>query len=96
MADINENAMDEVIVLTNEDGEESEFELMDIVDYEGSEYVVLLPVEDEGEGEVVIFKTTDLDEETCTYEAVDSEETLMTVFEIFKEKYKDDIDFVDC
>lgn len=95
---INENyeESEDIFVLTNEDGEEAEFEFLDLVEYEGDEYAVLLPVEDEGDGEVVILKTVAVDEETSSYEYIEDEKILTAVFEIFKEKYKDEIDFIDC
>ena len=64
------------------------------------EYVVLLPVTAEGEedeGEVVILKIEDTDEETDeeSYVSVEDEDTLNKVFEIFRDKFKDEFDFVD-
>ena len=43
-----------IITLTNENGEEIEYELVDSITYENAEYVVLLPVED-GDCEAVIL-----------------------------------------
>ena len=60
-----------------------------------------MPVTDEGEedeGEVVILKVEDNEDEDSeeeSYVSVEDEETLNKVFEIFKEKFKDDFDFVD-
>ena len=65
-------------------------------DYEGEEYVVLLPAEEtEDAGEVVILQVedTDLDEES--YISVEDEDVLNKVFEIFKDKFKDEFNFVD-
>ena len=44
-----------IIVLTDEDGMDVEFEFCASVIYEGNEYVVLLPTEDD-DGEVVILQ----------------------------------------
>ena len=38
--------LDNVIVLNDEDGNEVEFEFLDVVELDGKEYVVLLPVEE--------------------------------------------------
>ena len=97
------NEMDEVldnlVVLNDENGEEVHFEFLDLIEYEGEEYVVLLPAEedtDEEAGEVVILKVEDTeDEEEDSYVSVDDEETLNAVFEIFKDKFKDEFNFVD-
>ena len=39
--------LDNILVLNDEDGNEVEFEFLDLIEYEGEEYVVLLPVEEE-------------------------------------------------
>ena len=85
---------DNIVVLNDEVGNEVEFEFLDLIEYEGGEYVVLLPVEEDAD-EVVILKIepTD-DEETEAYSSVDDDETLNTLYEIFKEKFKDDFNFV--
>ena len=93
--------LDNIIVLNDEDGNEVKFEFLDLVELDDEEYVVLLPVTEEGEedeGEVVILKVEDNDDEESeeeSYVSVDDEETLNKVFEIFREKFKDDFDFVD-
>lgn len=86
--------MDNIVTLQNEEGEDVSFEFLDLMEYEGDEYVVLLPVED-SEGEVVILKLDDTDDESESYTSVDDEETLSELFRIFKEKFKDEFDFVD-
>ena len=92
--------LDNIVVLNDEDGNEVKFEFLDLVELDDEEYVVLLPVTENGEedeGEVVILKIEDTDEETDeeSYVSVEDEDTLNKVFEIFKEKYKDEFDFVD-
>ena len=89
--------LDNIIVLNDENGNEVEFEFLDLIEFEGEEYVVLLPNdEDDDAGEVVILKLEDTDsEEEESYVSVEDEDTLQAVFEIFKEKFKDDFDFVD-
>ena len=92
--------LDNIMILNDEDGNEVQFEFLDAVELDDEEYVVLLPVTEEGEedeGEVVILKLEDTDEESDeeSYVGVEDEEILNKVFEIFKEKYKDDFNFVD-
>ena len=93
--------LDNIVILNDEEGNEVKFEFLDIVELDDEQYVVLLPVtedDEEDEGEVVILKVEDNDDENSdeeSYVSVDSEETLNKVFEIFKEKFKDDFDFVD-
>ena len=95
----NEELDDNIVVLNDEEGNEVQFEFLDLVELDDEEYVVLLPVteEEEEEGEVVILKLEDTDEdsEEESYVGVEDEEILNKVFEIFKEKYKDEFNFVD-
>ena len=93
--------LDNIVVLNDEDGNEVKFEFLDLVELDDEEYVVLLPITEEGEeeeGEVVILKVEDTDDEDSeeeSYVSIEDEEILNKVFEIFKEKFKDDFDFVD-
>ena len=92
--------LDNIIVLNDEQGNEVKFEFLDLVELDEEEYVVLLPVTEDGEedeGEVVILKLEDTDEnsEEESYVGVENEEILNKVFAIFKEKYKDEFNFVD-
>lgn len=91
------NGTENIISLTDETGTESDFELLDLIEYKGEEYVVLLPVEDSDEpGEVVILKLEETDNDTEeAYVSVDDEDILMAVFEIFKTKFADEFNFVD-
>lgn len=97
--DENMEELDNIITLNNENGEEVNFEFLDLVELDNEQYVVLLPVsEDENdEGEVVILKLEDTDEdaEEESYVSVEDEEVLMKVFNIFKDKFKDEFNFVD-
>ncbi len=98
MADINNNDMNmeeyepEMVSLFDEDGNEVEFELLDVIDYEGDSYAVMLPPED---NEVVIMLLEELNDEEDVYAPVEDDETLTAVFEAFKEKYKDEFNFED-
>ena len=92
--------LDNIVVLNDENGNEVKFEFLDLIELDDEEYVVLLPMAEEGEedGEVVILKLEDNDDENSeeeSYVSVDDEEVLNRVFEIFKEKFKDDFDFID-
>ena len=95
--DTNNEELDNIIILNDEEGNEAEFEFLDLIEFEGEEYVVLLPVEEsEDAGEVVILKLEDTEsEDEESYVSVDDDEVLNKVFEIFKEKFKDDFNFVD-
>ena len=81
-----------VLLRTDEYGEETAFEYLDCIEYEGKEYLVLMPMEEE-DGEVVILEVEPVDEEMENYLAVEDEALLNTIFEIFKEKFKDVLEF---
>ena len=81
-----------ILTLTDENGEETEFEYLDCIEYEGKEYLVLLPMEDD---QIVILEVEPVDEENENYIAVESEDVLDAVYEIFKERYKDVLQFGD-
>lgn len=89
--------LENIVVLTDENGNEVSFEYLDLIEYEGAEYVVLLPVEGNEDDEVQILKVEPIpgsdDEES--YVSVDDEETLFAIFDIFKEHFADEFDFVD-
>ncbi|MEW6458582.1 DUF1292 domain-containing protein [Candidatus Desulforudis audaxviator] len=54
---------EEVITLIDEEGVEHDFTVLDILEVDGTEYAILIPVDDEEqEDEVVIFKFTEDDE----------------------------------
>ena len=91
----------EIITLTDENGEDMDFELLDLVEYEGKRYAVLLPpiedVEGEDEDEEVLILQVEDDgtEENESYVFVDDDDILTAVFDIFKEKFKDEFDFAE-
>lgn len=87
--DMNEGA---IITLTDDEGKEVEFELLDVIEYKGDEYIVLIE-NDENADEVVIFQIRPLDEETEEYVSIEDEELLNTIFEIFKKNYEGEINF---
>ena len=90
--------VDNIVILNDEEGNEVQFEFLDLIEYNEEEYVILLPVEDEiseEPGEVVILKVESISEDEESYVSVEDEEVLNNVFEIFKEKFKDEFNFTD-
>lgn len=86
-----------IIELEDEDGGKIQFEFLDLIEYENEEYVILLPLEEEGTDgdEVVILKLQETSDTEEVYLGVDDEKILQAVFTIFKERNKDEFDFVD-
>ena len=83
-----------VITLTDENGVETDFEYVDCIDYEGKEYLVLLPADEESP-EVVILEVEPVDEENENYLSVEDDTVLAAVYAIFKERFKDVFTFED-
>ena len=83
-----------LLSLTDENGQETVFEYLDVIEYQGKEYLILLPTE-EDEGQVVILEIEPVDEETENYLSVSDENLLNAVYDIFKEKSKDFLIFED-
>ena len=81
-----------LITLEDEEGNEIELEFLDIVEYEGEEYIVLIE-NDENADEVVILKINPIDEDTEEYLSIEDEDLLDKLFDIFKKKYDGDIKF---
>ena len=83
-----------ILTLTDENGEDVDFEYLDCIEYEGKEYLVLMPAE-EAATEIVILEVEPVDEENENYLSVTDDALLNAVYGIFKEKYKDVLTFED-
>ena len=91
---LTEEEENSLITLTDENGNDVEFEYLDCIDYEGKEYLVLIPNEEDAD-ELVILEVEPVDEETENYLAVEDESVLSAVYAIFKERYQDVLNFAD-
>ena len=83
-----------ILSLTDENGVEVEFEYLDCIEYEGKEYLVLLPAQDDAE-EIVILEVQPVDEENENYVAVEDQSVLDAVYGIFKDRYQNILQFED-
>ena len=81
------------LTLVDDKGEETVFEYLDCIEYQGKEYLVLTPMEEEGQ--IVILEVEPVDEENENYIAVEDEAVLEAVYAIFKERYADVLTFED-
>ena len=94
----NENLIPEeeisILTLTDENGNDVNFEYLDCIEYEGKEYLFLMPEEEES-NEIVILEVEPVDEENENYLAVTDEAVLDAVYSIFKERYQDVLTFED-
>ena len=83
-----------ILTLTDENGEDVDFEYLDCMTYQGKEYLVLMPAEEES-SEIVILEVEPVDEELENYLSVSDEAVLDAVYGIFKEKFQDVLTFED-
>ena len=83
-----------ILTLTDENGNDVDFEYLDCLEYQGKEYLVLMPF-DEPTTEIVIMEIEPVDEENENYLAVTDEAVLDAVYAIFKEKFQDVLEFED-
>ena len=81
-----------ILTLTDENGAEINFEYLDCIEYQGKEYLVLMPCDDNS-AEIVILEVEPVDEENENYLSVQNEDILNAVYQIFKEKYEDVLTF---
>ena len=66
-----------IVVLIDEDGEEAEFEIIDMLEIDEEEYAILLPIDKDGEAseEAIILKIEEDDEgEEMLYEIENDDE----------------------
>ena len=89
---------DNIVVLTDEDGNEEEFEHIDTFDMNDSKYVVLIPVmeddEFEEEGEIVFLRLEEDENGEEVLMGIEDEDELDEAFEVFKIRAADEYDFV--
>ncbi len=76
------------VVLTDEDGNEEEFEHLDTLEYNGETYMAFIPAEMSAldEAELVILKLINEGEEDEMLESIEDERELETVYGMFLER----------
>ena len=91
---LQQEEQDNIVTFVDENGDEAAFEYMDCIEYEGKEYLALIPLEEDS-NEIVILEIEPVDEENENYISVEDEATLNAVYGIFKERFKDILTFED-
>lgn len=100
MSDFNENNLEELeednenyITLTDDDGNEVSFEILDTVEYNDRLFAVLLPFDEEDDGVVILEIIPAEDPEFDDFVTVDDEDLVDKVFEEFKKNYQGEYEF---
>ena len=80
--------MDEdIIVLTDETGADVRFELLDVVEYRGDDYAVLLPADEDAEMFTILLAEPDpANAEDYVFSGIDDQKTIDAVFAKFKKR----------
>lgn len=82
---------DDIIYLTDENGNDIEYQLLDFIEYRDEEYVVLMQTKsDDGLVEIMRYE---IDGENETYFQIDDDGLLQNIFEIFKSRAEGIFDF---
>lgn len=86
MWDIDE---DSFITLTDENGKEVDFLLLDVMNYEGADYMVLMPLSDEDgeEEEELFFLRAERTEEGEIYSAVEDDALLQAIADAYEKEF---------
>ena len=99
MSEIIENHNEEMeenenyITLTDDEGNDVSFEILDFVTYDEHEYAVLLPFDEEDDGIVILEIIESEDEDFDDFVAVEDEALLEEVYTEFKKNYKGEYEF---
>ncbi|WP_298532144.1 DUF1292 domain-containing protein [uncultured Ruminococcus sp.] len=100
MSELNEKDVEEFdednenyITLTDDDGKDISFEILDTIEYKERIFAVLLPFEDTDDEVVILEVIPAEDPEYDDFVSVDDEELLNEVFEKFKKKNEGEFDF---
>lgn len=81
---------DSFITLTDENGNEVDFLLLDVMQYEGADYMVLLPLSDEDgeeEEEELFFLRAEKTEEGEIYSSIEDEALLNAIADAYEKDF---------
>ena len=90
--ELNEEEYEDVVIMTDDDGNEFVYDIAARIEKNDNEYVVLVP-QDEEDDEVVILKSVIIDDETEEFVAEEDEAITDAVFEEFKKLFADEYNF---
>lgn len=84
---------DEIITLTDEEGNEHEFVVVDVIEVESKEYAILLPIdtEEDEEAEAVILRLDKDDDGDDVLTDIDSQEEWERVAQAYEELLEEDL-----
>ncbi|MBY6276704.1 DUF1292 domain-containing protein [Symbiobacterium thermophilum] len=81
---------DEIIVLTDEEGNEHEFSIVQVITVDGKDYAILLPIEDGEEAEEAVIMRIDEEDGEDVLVEIESEEEFDRVADAWEEMLDDE------
>ncbi|MBC8596017.1 DUF1292 domain-containing protein [Qingrenia yutianensis] len=91
----NENKERNIIPFEDENGNKVNFEVIDAFKMDGSEYVALLPADDDDYDTEVFIMRIEKEGEDDVLVYIENDEELDDAFEMFKDRMGDEYDFLD-
>jgi len=91
--DMDEEAVESYITLTDDDGKDVSFEIIGDVSYQGHLYAVMIPFDDEDDEVVILEMIPGEEPDSAEFLSVDDDELLGEVFEEFKKSYDGEYNF---
>lgn len=94
---LDEQTEGEILEFEDENGNVEKYEFLDMIEYKGADYAVLLPAtenEDEAVNVYIFEVVEELDSDTDTYVGLDDQQLIDEVYAVFMEKHKDDFNFI--
>ena len=86
----------DIITLTDEDGNQIQALYLDTIEFEEQVYAALMTMQSDESGEILIFRIEDSEyEDMDDYVTVEDERILKAVYEIVKERFGDELSFTD-
>ncbi len=77
----------ETIELEDEDGVKTRFELLDIIEYRGKDYIAVLPPDDDST--VIIMEMEETGDEEQRFLPVEDEALVQKIYGMFKDRNRD-------
>jgi len=97
-----ENFLDDgmdIVVLTDEEGNETQFEVIDVKEYNGNTYYALIPLEDDAETDeavdFVILKEEKDENGDISLVTVDDDDEFYDVADLFEDIQFDELEYED-
>lgn len=86
--------IDKVVVLSDDMGNEVEIEYIDSVSFDGKDYAMFMPLENDDD-EVIIMQYDNVSDDYDSFIPVTDPEIMQAVYDLLREKYKDELQKLD-